>query len=61
MLYGRTAEPQSNSVAYNDAEIYIPTADLRPYRGRTMTLCVEIDDRGSGETILKENYTFTVE
>lgn len=61
MLYGRTAEPQRNSVAYNDAEIYIPTADLRPYRGRTMTLCVEIDDRGSGETILKENYTFTVE
>ncbi len=61
MLYGRVAEPQSNSVAYNDAEIYIPTADLRPYRGRTMTLCVEVDNRDTGETIKKENYTFTVE
>lgn len=61
MLYMRVAEPQSNSVAYNDAEIYIPTADLRPYRGRTMTLCVEIDDRDTSETIKKESYTFTVE
>ncbi len=61
MLYCRIAEPQSNSVAYNDAEIYIPTADLRPYRGRTMTLCVEIDNRDTSETIKKESYTFTVE
>ncbi len=61
MLYGRVAEPQSNSVAYDGAEIYIPTADLRPYRGRKMTLCVEIDNRDTSETIKKESYTFTVE
>ena len=61
MLYGRTAEPQSNSVAYDGAEIYIPTADLKPYRGRTMTLCVEIDDRADGTTIQKNSYSFTVE
>lgn len=61
MLYGRVAEPQSNSVAYDGSEVYIPTEDLRPYRGRTMTLCVEIDDRDTSETIKKESYTFTVE
>lgn len=61
MLYGRSAEPQSNSVAYNGAEIYIPTADLKPYRGRSMVLSVEVDDRATGESIKKENYNFTVE
>lgn len=61
MLYARTAEPTSNNASYTDAEIYIPTVDLKPYRGRTLTLCIEIDDRADGTTILKENYTFTVE
>lgn len=61
MLYARTAEPTSNNVSYTDAEIYIPTVDLKPYRGRTLTLRIEIDNRADGTTILEENYTFTVE